>query len=261
MSATPNAKKSLIFLITGRFTLYLVAKKAKIDKAKTKQLRSMYDVERITIETVSAIACFILVRFMIKPFRLTGETRYLGLPLGFGFLGASYAFSALSYSPILDFANRGWVQLLVRAFAFLFLAVTYYFSKSTNKPKLLWNITLGLLAAIFTTLILLIIISPVFQSSDYQLAQIYVRVFDLICLIYISIHALKSHIEQPDPTTLMIPLGYILLGIGQYSVLIWAVDASALAFWTGLALRLAGLAVFLFVSYRTFYNSEERGNR
>ena len=221
----------------------------------------MYDVERITIEVVSAIACFILVRFMIKPFRLTGETRYLGLPLGFGFLGASYAFSALSYSPVFDFANSGWVQLFVRAFAFLFLAVTYYFSKSAKKPRLLWNITLGVLAAILTILILLAIISPQFLWSNYRLAQVYVRVFNLICLSYISIHALKSHIEQPDPTTLMIPLGYILLGIGQYSVLIWAVDGSIFAFFAGLALRLAGLAVFLFVSYRTFYSSEKKGKR
>jgi hypothetical protein len=82
----------------------------------------------------------------------------------------------------------------------------------------------------------------------------------LICLSYISIHALKSHIEQPDLTTLMIPLGYILLGMGQYSVLIWVVDKNALAFWTGLALRLVGLAVFLFVSCRAFYRSEEKWN-
>jgi hypothetical protein len=221
----------------------------------------MYYLERIIIEVVSAIACFILTRFMMKPFRLTGETRYLGLPLGFGFLGASYAFSALSFSPLFDFANSGGVQLVVRAFAFLFLAVTYYFSKSAKKPKLLWNMTLGVLAAILTILILLAIMSPQFSWPNYRLAQISVRVFDLVCLSYISVHALKSHIEQPDPTTLMIPLGYILLGIGQYSLLIWAIDASIFAFFAGLALRLAGLAVFLFVSYRTFYSSEKRGNK
>jgi hypothetical protein len=120
--------------------------------------------------------------------------------------------------------------------------------------------TLGLLAAILTILILLAIISPQFLGSNYRLAQIYVRVFDLLCLSYISIHALKSHIERPDSATLMIPLGFILLGIGQYSLIIWAVDASIFAFFGGLALRLAGLAVFLLVSYRTFYSSK-KGNK
>jgi len=217
----------------------------------------MYEVERITVEVVSAVACFILVRFMIKPFRLTGETRYLGLPLGFGFLGASYAFSALSYSPFFDFTNRGWVQLLVRAFAFLFLIITYFFSKSEKKPRLLWNTTICMLAATLTILTLLAIVSPQVSLSDYKFAQILVRGFSLICLSYIAIYALKSHMERPDPTTLMIPLGYILLGIGQYSALTWAIDKSYFAFFGGLTLRLAGLAVFLFVSYRTFYSSEK----
>ena len=217
----------------------------------------MYEAERITIDVVSAIACFILVRFMLKPFRLTGETRYLGLPLGFGFLGASFAFSALSFSPIVDFASTAWLQLFVRPFAFLFLAVTYFFSKSEKKPKLLWNSTLGMLVAILTVLILLAIFSPQSLGSDYHFARLFVRVFNLICLFYITIHALKSHIEKPDPTTLMIPLGFVLLGIGQYSLLIWAVDESIFAFFSGLAFRLVGLVVFLFVSYKTFYSSEK----
>jgi len=220
----------------------------------------MYELERITIEAVSAIVCFILVRFMLKPFQLTGESRYLGLPIGFGFLGTSYAFSAFSFSHILDFNNTAWVQLFFRAFAFLFLAVTYYFSKSTKQPKLLWNLTLGALAAILTTLIMLAVFSPQNMFAIYLTAQMYVRIFDLICLFYISIHSLNSHIEQPDPTTLMIPLGYILLGIGQFSVLIWVVDKSALAFWAGLVLRLAGLGLFLYVSYKVFYAQRKGGN-
>jgi len=221
----------------------------------------MYDLERIMIEVISATVCFILVRFMIKPYRLTGETRYLGLPFGFGFLGASYTFSALSYSPLSDYAASGPVQLLVRAFAFLFLAVTYYFSKSERKTHLLWNMTLSVLACTFTILVLLATIYGQFLWLNYQPAKIFISVFNLICLTFISIHALKSHIEQSDPTTLMIPLGYVLLGINQYSLLIWAVDSSFFALFAGLTLRLAGLAVFLFVSFRTFYSPEKRENR
>jgi hypothetical protein len=33
----------------------------------------MYEIERIAIEVASTVACFILVRFRIKPFRLTGK--------------------------------------------------------------------------------------------------------------------------------------------------------------------------------------------
>lgn len=218
-----------------------------------------YVFERITIEVVSAIACFILVRFMVKPFQLTEETRYLGLPLGFGFIGTSYILSALTYSQLLyDYSYIKWLQLFIRAFAFLFLAVTYYFSKSAKGPKLLWNATLAVLATVFTISILVAIINPEYVFPIYLQASVYVRIFNLLCLTYISIHALKSHIEQPDPKTLTIPFGYILLGIGQYSLLIWAVDSSIFAFFAALALRLAGIVIFLFVSYLTFYRKGEK---
>ena len=52
------------------------------------------DLARIIVEVVSTIICVILVKFMFKPYRLTGEGRYLGLPLGFGFLGLSYFIAA-----------------------------------------------------------------------------------------------------------------------------------------------------------------------
>jgi hypothetical protein len=94
-----------------------------------------FELERIIIEIGSAITCFILVIYIAKIYQLTRESRYLGLPLGFGFLGISYAISALSYLPLFDFANKGWIQLFIRAFAFIFLAVTYVFSNQINNQK------------------------------------------------------------------------------------------------------------------------------
>ena len=212
----------------------------------------LFEVERIGIEVVSAIACFILVRFMVKPFQLSGETRYLGLPLGFGFLGISYTFSAVSYSPLFDFQNWGEIQLFLRMFAFLFLTITYYFSKSSNQNGRSWNITLGLLGAILAAISIVTILSPQISRSDYILWYMCVRVVNLVCLCYISIHALKSHLEQRDPKTLTAPFGYILLAISQYSAIIWVVESSYISLFGGLSFRLAGLAVFLYVSYLVF---------
>jgi hypothetical protein len=67
--------------------------------------------------------------------------------------------------------------------------------------------------------------------------------------------------EKPDPTTLLIPLGYILLAISQYSLIIWAVDASMFAFWGALALRWWGLAIFLLVTYLAFYRLGKKTNK
>jgi hypothetical protein len=219
----------------------------------------LYEIERIVIEVVSAIACFILVRFMIKPFQLTGETRYLGLPIGFGILAASYAFSAFSYSSYFNFSELGWVQLFIRGFAFLVLAITYYSSK-TKKNFLAWNPNIILLILTLVILIsLVIIISPQSSLANYQLYYLFVRVFSLICLGYISIHALKSHVKRPDLITLAIPVGYILLSVDQYSSLIWVVDRSFFALFGGLAFRLVSLAIFLYLSYKALYSKSDEG--
>jgi hypothetical protein len=224
----------------------------------------MYDIERISIEIASALVCFILVKFMIKPFQLTRENRYLGLPLGFAFLGASYAFSAVSFAfealqvRSFVFTSWYWVELLFRAFAFLFLATTYFFSGLKNESRLLWNATMGILVALLTALILFVIIFPQVLWSNYIVINIYSRFISLMCLLYISIHTLKTHVQQADPKTLLVPLGYILLGIGTYSSLIGAVDLTIFPLIGALVLRIAGLAVLLFVCYKTFYRAEER---
>jgi hypothetical protein len=215
---------------------------------------------RIIVEVVSAIICFILVRFMIKPYWLTREGRYLGLPLGFGFLGASYVLSGLTFSqPYYSLAVLSWLQLLVRTFAFVFLATTYYFSKKPSKnTRLLWDVTLSLLAVALFTLILLLFNASQSSLENYDNAQVYIRVFNVFCLFYVAIHTLRSHIRKPDPATIWIPLGFILLGISQYSLLFFYIDRSLAAFTGALVIRLMALAVFLSVSYRTFYGPEKK---
>ncbi|MBN1358164.1 hypothetical protein JW988_05285 [Candidatus Bathyarchaeota archaeon] len=218
----------------------------------------LYEVERISLEAISAIVCFILLKFMIRSYQATGENRYLGLPLGFGFLGASYAFSALSYSQIFSFSNWGWIQLFIRGFAFLFLAITYYFSKSEKNVKLLWNTSFGVLIIMFTSLILFAIFSPEISRSDYVLYYILIRVVSLLCVFYIIVHSLARHVKKPE-STLLAPLGYVLLAIDQYSSLIWVVDASYFALFVGLLTRLGGLVLFLLIAQRTFFRSKRKG--
>jgi hypothetical protein len=214
----------------------------------------MYEEARITVEVVSVIVCFILVKYMIKPYWLTREIRYLGLPLGFGFLGVSYAIAAIAYTELFYFVELLWIQFLARTFAFVFLAVTYYFSKKISKNiRLLWNITFSLLIVCVVGLFLVSFIFPQITASSYNASQLYVRVFNIICLSYIAIHTLKSHISKPDPTTIWTPLGFILLAISQYSLLFWYNDNSLAAFTGSLVLRLMALTVFLVISYRSFY--------
>lgn len=222
----------------------------------------MYEEIQIPIEIISASICFVLVWFMAKPYILTRETRYLGLPLGFSFLGISSIAIAISLSiPNYYFTNQlVWLHLLPKTFALLFFAVTYYFSKKpTKKSPLIWNLSISLMILILVTLIISGIIIPQLASQDYFTSAIYFRICDIISLFYISIHTLKSHLKNTESATIVIPFGFILFGISQYSLLIWSVDRSLFAFWGTQVLRLTALFVFLFVSYKAFYSSDEQG--
>jgi hypothetical protein len=220
-----------------------------------------YQTFRVVYEATSAIFCLILVRFMIKPYIVTRESRYLGLPLGFGFLGATYALSAFVYFQP-QFLGNGTIyfQLLMRTFAFVFLCVTYYFSTKSGDNGRFWSTSLALIIIAFLALFLLVNIPGVTLPS-YQLTSTFTRFFNLICIAYLCAHTLRSHIEKPDPETLWIPLGYFLFGVSQYSLIIYAIDNSMSAWWGALAIRWTGLAVFLFVSYKSFYGIKKEENK
>ena len=222
----------------------------------------MYEIPRFIIEVISAILYFILVKYMIKPYTLTKETRYLGLPVGFAFLGISEVILA---SQIIQPINElNGLSVATRTFAFVFVAMTYYFSKETsNNNQLIWSVTLSLLIVGLTALSLVLIAPPIFNLEVPTSFSIYLRGLSLFFLSYICIHTLGSHVKKPVPTTFWIPLGFILLAISQYSQLIRMVDsgyAYGLAFVGGLVTRFVGLAVFLYVAYKAFHRLKKKEN-
>jgi hypothetical protein len=216
----------------------------------------------VLVEVVSALICFVLLRFMIKPYRTTREGRYLGLPLGFGLLGLSYILSGASlYFGSFLFANdTNWLQILTQSYAFVFLAATYYFSKKpTRNSRLWWNITYAVLFFAILFSYLIVVVPPMFEFPSFQTANQYLLFFNLVFLAYVSIRTLRSHVSNPNPETIWIPFAYLLLSFSQYSSLIWSIDSSFSAYIGSYVLRLASLLIFLFVTYRTFYVSAKTG--
>lgn len=217
----------------------------------------MYDFAHITIEVVSAIACMVLLRFMIIPYRLTRESRYFGLPLGFGILGLSYAFTVILWIPPFSFnAALTWLAHLTRVFAFVFLAITYYFSKKPSKnSRLLWDLTLSTLIILLIAISLLLCFAPQDVLAYNAKPVLLMRILSLGCLSYVIIHTLRSNRLNPNVTKMWIPLGFILLTISQLSLLLTQFTSGygSIWGWGGLATRLASLTVFLAVSYYTVY--------
>jgi hypothetical protein len=217
---------------------------------------------RIIVEIISVIACCFLLRFMIKPYIATREARYIGLPLGFGFLAVSYVISAIAIlQPYYFNSQFSWFQPLeitIRTFAFTFLAVNYYFSKKpTKNMRIFWDLTLSILIISVIIIVLTQFIIPQSSLSVLQTINIPLRGFILFCITYICIHCIREYNKAPDPISILIPFAYVLFGISQYSHLIGFVERGEFELWGGLTLRLMALAVFLFVTYRTFYKSKK----
>lgn len=193
---------------------------------------------------------------MIKPYQCTGESRYIGLPLGFVFLGVSYVFmgAALSSDSFPFVQKMRWLQLLTQAYAFAFLAVTYYFSKQTPKRSThLWGqILFSILILGVIVSCLIVFVPPTFTLPSYKTTDKYFRGFNIIFALYLSISTLRTHASKPCPRTILAPIGYILLAFSQYSFLIWSLDLSESAFVGAYILRLTSLLVFLFISYKAF---------
>jgi hypothetical protein len=217
----------------------------------------MSEVVEVAVEVVSAVLCFILVKFMFKPYAFTREARYLGLPLGFAFLGISETFLAIGIQQSIE--QLRLLSLLTRTFAYVFLAATYYFSKEPSKnSRLIWDVAFSLMIVALTTSALLIVRSSQFGLQIPTSLSVALRILALICIAYICLHTLRSHVRSPEPSTIWIPLGFILLGISQYSLIIWAAEENftpGYAFAGALVARLAGLSVFLAVSYLSFHKN------
>jgi hypothetical protein len=191
----------------------------------------------------------------------------LGLPLGFGFLGVSYAVSAFTHLyPLATFSSLplAWFQLLLRPFSILFLAFTYYFSKKSSKnSRLMGDVTLSAIIVALTSLAIFFFVAPKFELGNYQVLSIFVRIFNIVCLLYITIHTLRSHLAVQDSKTILTPFGYLFLLIGQYSLLIWDTGnvKNEFPFYGGLVLRWIGLILFLLIAYRSFYGANKRSHK
>lgn len=211
----------------------------------------------IIVESVSAALALILVRFMIKPYRMTADVRYISLPLGFAFLGISYVFmgASLYFSDPVIVEKLQWLQLFTGAYAFIFLALTYYFSAKPPERRL--YIFIQVLVS-FTILVLIIALAvvfmpPPFALPNYKRVDEYFRILNMLLALYVTLYTLRRHARRPAPETILAPLGYALLAFSQYSFLVWSVDASHSAFIGAHTIRVASLLVFLFMSYKAYF--------
>jgi hypothetical protein len=214
--------------------------------------------ELVSIHAAVIVLCIVLLRFMIEPYRLTRESRYLGLPLGFAFLAISHFLSALTfYTPAGYQTMVIYLQLFARSFAFAFLALTYYFSgKPSKNSRILWNVTFSLLIVALAGSFVLVIGSPEFDVSTYRAGELCTRIFNVLCLAYITVHTARIYFKDPKNTAKWLPVGYSLFAVSQALVLIWVFSLNSNIFISAMVLLLLGVAILVAGSYLAFYKTD-----
>jgi hypothetical protein len=212
--------------------------------------------ELLSIHGIAIALCIVLVYFMIKPYKVTGESRYLGLPLGFGFLALSHFLSSYTFFAPTDFHDAVvWLQLSARAFAFAFLALSYYFAKKPSKnSRVWWNMTLSILIVALMMSFVWVVISPQSKSA-YLLGEACFRVFNVVCLVFICIHTLRIYLKKNEPAIGSTAFGYIQLALSQFLLIFWATYLNLMIFWAAMILLVSGLSFIVAVSYHALYRS------
>jgi len=235
----------------------ILDRRATIEKViKNRDTNLSMNYPALIAEAVSAVLCLVILRYMTKPYRTTGESRYLGLPIGFALLGFSYIFmiAALYFEsfPLVD--EIRWLRVFTEGYAFAFIALTYFFSKKhSRKSRLLWNGVYSVLILTAVFLFIVLVEPPTYGLPDLAVGNRDVLLFNIICIAYVSIFTLRNYFLNPDPASTLVPFGYLLLGFSQYSLLILSMGSNLVALVGAIFLRLLGLMVFVWISYKSFY--------
>lgn len=202
---------------------------------------------------LSAGLSFSTAYLMLVSFRTIRSEYLLGFPIGFSFLGLSYAFFGISHIlPMLaDLAS--WLHLFLGSYGLAFLASSYLLKKgsvssSSSGQLARWSLLALIVLGAFTVLIV-VLSTSIFPP--YQLADALFRALNLGLLGYIIYslnQALRTEVELSN-----VVLGFTFLTIEQYSLFLWTLDREfAWSFVFAQFVRVAGLAILTAFVVRGF---------
>jgi hypothetical protein len=215
----------------------------------------MYTQALVTSELVSTVLALVLAYLFLRAHRLIRSSYLLGLPTGFSLLAFSYVFlgASLVFESNVALSEQFlWLRLITQSYGFAFIAFTYYFSSKTERATKHFLSIISFASAITILLffVALIVAPPFPELPSVNVVDECFRIGNLVFLGYVIYHVVKRLESSHEPISgLWAPTAFSLLWLGQYSSLIWEIDASETAFVFAHAARLASLALFIRIYY------------
>jgi hypothetical protein len=220
---------------------------------------SVAPITSIAFTATSVALALTISQYFFRSYRFAGFGYLLGLPAGFVFLAASFAFEQAGFwystDPLL-YPAFFWLQLALQSEALALIAISYYFKNSSEQQNRFGVRDLGivLLPLIMVAVPFLlptseIVSKPYFNYAKLADFSLYMRLFNMIILAYIFTNAISSLARSGMAKMLYVPAAFALLWLEQYSLVIAYFDNSTFAFLGSIIARIGGLALFAYVMH------------
>jgi hypothetical protein len=166
---------------------------------------------------------------------------------------ALISFGDFFFAANIDLANQNesfnllqWVKLSITSYGYAFLALVYYFYKSTEKKfsLVIKSILLSFIPIISISLLVIslenIVIPPFQQYNEYF------RIVNIISIGYVVFRTFSNSELRNRKELFLIPIGFTVLFLSQFSRFLFAIDPIILTLELSGILKIIALVTIIF---------------
>ena len=197
--------------------------------------------------------------YFFKMYRLFSSSHVFGLMIGFALI----SFGDFFFSATLDLANQNesynlfhWSKLSITSYGFAFLALVYYFQKSTEKKfsLVIKSMLLSLIPVI--SLLLLVTVIENIGIPPFQQYNEYFRVVNMISIGYVVFRTFSNPTIKTRKELILLPLGFVILLSSQFIRFLFTIDPIILTLELSGILKIIALAIIIFILTRDSKKTE-----
>ena len=197
--------------------------------------------------------------YFFKMYRLFSSSHVFGLMIGFALI----SFGDFFFSATLDLANQNesynlfhWSKLSITSYGFAFLALVYYFQKSTEKKFSLVIKSMLLSVIPVISLLLLVTVIENIGIPPFQQYNEYFRVVNMISIGYVVFRTFRNSTIKNRKELILLPLGFVVLLSSQFVRFLFTIDPIILTLELSGILKIIALAIIIFILTRDSKKTE-----
>ena len=244
--------------------------KINIDTRKSLSFQIKFRImEEILFEQNSQLIFFIYLlsgivgigisAYFFKMYRLFSSSYIFGLMIGFTLI----AFGDFFFSATINLANQNesfnflqWEKLFIMSYGYAFLALVYYFNKSTEKKASL--VIKSMLLSLIPIISLLLFITSLenVEMLSFQQYNEYFRIVNVIFISYVVFKTFGNSAIRNKKELILLPLGFLVLLLSQFVRFLFTIDPIILTLELSGILKIIALTIILFALTRDLIKTE-----